>query len=132
MSALSDKSNLNISAAELLYKENHYDSVCHPAYYACLQLIKHTLCKNGISLEQQAIEASSSYRGNTHQYLIEKMKLMVNNKRGTNDGNDFRRKIRDLKLTREDSDYKDIRISSDTSRKSINLAKELQLIIQSV
>ena len=67
MNELRDKSELNADVAELLYEKSYYDNVCHPSYYACLQLMSHKLIKKGMDLDRQASIASSRFGGNSHK-----------------------------------------------------------------
>lgn len=129
MSELLDKSALNMNAAEYLLKEGHYDSVCHPAYYSCFQLMKHKVCHSmHIDYEAQEREIVSS-RQNTHQYTIRKITDYIQQQKGAWVAQQFNRDIKDLKKHRENSDYKIIRLGRDTCEACVTLAKHIYLTI---
>jgi uncharacterized protein (UPF0332 family) len=133
MPELLNKSDLNLNAAEFLFKGGHYATVCHPAYYSCLQLIKYKIKKSlKIDYSQQSSEASVSYRGNTHVYLINKVKNEISIKRGRAEAQDFEREIKDLKELRERADYQNISISFSDCERAIQKAKDLILTIKTV
>lgn len=131
MNELYDKSQLNLDAATFLYDKGLYDSVCHPAYYSCLQLMKHKLIKKGLSLEEQASLSSASYNGNSHQCVIEETCKYLTFQKYRDEQN-YRNGVKQLKEARELSDYKDSRISPDESYKCIQKAKEIQQKVNSI
>jgi len=131
MSALCDKSEINIDAAELLNKNNKYCSVCHPAYYACLQMMEYKLIRKGKSLKLQATEISQYYKGHSHKYLIEETKKLIRFDKFREEQN-YSNSIKQLKEYREISDYHDVNITHDESTKAIQLAKELLVKINSI
>ena len=124
MNGLFDKSSLNIDASELLYNAHLYDSVCHPAYYACLQRMKHKLIKKGISLENQASETSNSFHGHSHLYLINRTCNYIVFKNPI-ERRSYENSIKTLKIIRESSDYELTRITPEKSEECIRLAKEV-------
>jgi uncharacterized protein (UPF0332 family) len=133
MPELLNKSELNLNAAEYLFKKGHYATVCHPAYYSCLQLIKYKIKKNlKIDYPQQSSETSASYNGNTHVYLISKVKSEIKRKRGIEEAKIFDREIKDLKELREKADYQNISICFSDCDRAIKKAKELILTIKNV
>jgi hypothetical protein len=125
MSELLNKSELNMLAADYLYKGCHYATVCHPAYYSCLQLMKFKIKdKLAISYEEQDKEISST-KSNSHGYIISKIVLRIEKKKGSMAARNFKNAIYDLKLLREKSDYLNIRASQDNCDRAITLAKQL-------
>jgi uncharacterized protein (UPF0332 family) len=127
MSVLLNKSELNLNAAQYLCKEGHFATVCHPAYYSCLQLMKFKV-KEKLKVEygQQASEASLYHRGNSHVYLISKVKEEINRKKGKHEADVFVKDIRKLKELREESDYTDIQISKTICELAIRIAIDLR------
>lgn len=131
MSELKDKSELNMDAAELMFKHSYYDSVCHPAYYACLQLMSHKLIRKGVDLDKQGIIASSQYQGNSHKAIIsETLKYIKTN--DYNEEREYRRYVGKLKEMRERADYKLSRISRDESKTCIDMARFVVGIINTI
>lgn len=130
MDKLYDKSEINIMVADILYNSHFYPCVCHPAYYSCIQLMKYKIKRSlNIPYEQQASETSCKYKGNTHKYLISKVKEIIKSKKGISEASIFDRSIKDLKEIRERSDYQDIDISSTIGKKAIDIAKQVRNII---
>ncbi|MDR0864146.1 MAG: hypothetical protein LBO74_04335 [Candidatus Symbiothrix sp.] len=130
MPVLLNKSALNLNAAQYLCKEGHFATVCHPAYYSCLQLMKFKVKdKLKIGYEQQASEISQFYRGNSHVYLISKVKEEINRKKGKREADVFIKDIRKLKELREESDYSDIQIDRTTCELVIRIAIDLRTTI---
>lgn len=131
MSALRDKSEINIDSAELLHENNKYCSVCHPAYYACLQMMEYILIRKGKSLKVQAAETSKCYYGHSHQYLIKETTQLIRFD-SFRETQNYSNSIKQLKAYREISDYHDVNITRDQSEKAIQLAKELLVKIRSI
>jgi chromosome condensin MukBEF ATPase and DNA-binding subunit MukB len=130
MSVLLNKSELNLNAAQYLCKEGHFATVCHPAYYSCLQLMKFKVQdKLKIDYKQQASEASRSYKGNSHGYLISKVKEEISRKKGIQAAKEFMKEMNELKILRERSDYEDIQINRTMCEQAINIAINLRLTI---
>ena len=131
MNALKDKSDLNLEASRLLCSSSLYDNVCHPAYYACLQLISYKLAKKGIDLNQQATIASSQYNGNSHKALINSISSYIK----TDDYHDkklYDKYIKELKEMRERADYKNARIKKEESEKCIRMSEFVVHILNSI
>ena len=131
MNELKDKSELNMNAAEKMFECSYYDSVCHPAYYACLQLMSHKLIRKGVGLDRQWSIASSQYGGNSHKALLSEIKkhLRISDYK---DEKRYKNDILKLKEMRERSDYKLFRISKEESENCINMAKFVIGIINTI
>lgn len=119
-----------MDAAALMLKHSYYDSVCHPAYYACLQLMSHKLIRKGVSLEQQGAIASSQYGGNSHKALISEIKKHISI--DYKEEKEYNKSVLKLKEMRERADYKLCRISKEESEKCIDMAKFVIGIINSI
>lgn len=120
-----------MDAAKLMFEHSYYDSVCHPAYYACLQLMSHKLIRKGINLDMQASISSSQYKGNSHKALIGEIKKYIH----INDYKEekkYNNSVKELKEMRERADYKLSRIKKEESEKCINMAKFVIGIINSI
>lgn len=125
---LKNKSEINLLAAQILHDKNFYDSVCHPAYYACLQLMSYKLIGIGFDLEKQAAKASSKYRGNSHVAILKEFQQYFKIAQ-YQDERLCRNGIRKLKAYRERADYKNERILQEESDDCITLAKNISRII---
>jgi len=129
MSKLREKSNFNFSAAESLVGQSLYAPSIHCAYYSCFQLLKHTInnfC--GISYEQQSKEIIS-LKQKSHQYVINYITNELNKHVDFKESKDFKRKIKDLKQFRVESDYENIEINMDKSQQAIVLANEIRTYV---
>jgi len=131
MDDLLNKSDINLLAAEVLQKKTYYDSVCHPTYYACLQLMSYKLISRGISLEQQRQITDSRYNCHSHRYLIEETTKLIKFE-SCIDERDYKKAIKELKSKREDADYHEVRILPEDSQKCIELANNITRIIRSI
>ena len=131
MNELYDKSQLNLDAATFLYQKGLYDSVCHPAYYSCLQLMKNKLIKKGLSLNEQDSLSSAKYNGNSHRCVIEEIRKRLTFSTYRDEQN-YLNGVKQLKEARELSDYKDSRILPEQSDKCIKMAKDVLQKINSI
>ena len=129
MSKLKEKSNFNIQAAESLEGQSLYAPSIHCAYYSCCQLLKYTINEFcGIDYQQQAIEISSS-KQQSHQYVVNYITNELKKYVDFQVCRDFKRKIKDLKQFRIESDYENIEINTDKSQQAIGLAKEIRMYV---
>lgn len=119
------KSELNMLAAKDLLKNCHYQTVCHPAYYSCFQMIKYRLDKDyGVSYDEQdrlRVEGS----GNSHKVVLGEFKKIAEKKKGWKFAQEFDRKIKDLQQERVNSDYKPMHFDREKCQNVISLAEEL-------
>lgn len=131
MNELYDKSELNFDASQLLYNNNLYDCVCHPAYYSCLQLMSHKLIMKKIDLSTQAALTSRDYQGHSHQYLINETRKLMKFDKFT-DERRYKSFIKQLKEFRERADYKEEKITQEESLQCISMAKEVRQQLKSI
>lgn len=132
MAQLKNKSEINVTVAKLLFDNHYYPSVPHPAYYSCLQLMKHIIC-NKINIDYRTQEREiSSTKGNSHQYYIHKIVDTIAVKQNINLANEFSRKIKELKVLREEADYDNVLIDSSKAEKSIKKANETIMTLQKI
>lgn len=130
MPQLKNKSEINVTVARLLCDKQFYPSVPHPAYYSCLQLMKHIICnKINIDYCTQKREISSS-RIKSHRYYIEKVRDAIENRNNLHEASQFQRKIRDLKSIREEADYDNVLIDRSIAEKSIRMANDTIITLQ--
>jgi len=123
MAQLKNKSEFNVAAAELLFKNYCYSSVPHPAYYSCLQLMKHFLChKVNIDYNTQVDEIKQN-GGKSHKYYIEEIYYAIIDRKNTHEAGKFLRNIQDLKALREEADYANVLIDPSKAQSSIDRAK---------
>lgn len=125
------KSQFNETAATLLYNNHLYDSVFHPIYYSCLQLIIHKLIKKGITLDQQSTLIASRYKGNSHRCLIEESKKQITFN-SIREKKEYGDNIKQLKDFREKADYKECRINQSQCCDGINIAILVRQKINSI
>jgi hypothetical protein len=120
MSHLTNKSDINRAAADLLQTNYYYPSVIHCSYYSCIQLMKHIflfiLNKSEVDLESEGRTTGTG----SHEVLINSINthLKTNNK----DWKTFNTNINQLKRLRVAADYQDIEIDSGKGNDSILLS----------
>ena len=134
-SHLSNKSEENIEASELLISKNLYASSVHCSYYATFQ---HLTCKWSHYSRLTFKEVTNKSKGaDSHNYLIDEIigfikarelgcetDVIQKNVKETNIHR-LRRNIFDLKSFRKKSDYLDICIDKTISEKSLNFSKNI-------
>lgn len=131
MSALKNKSEFNLEAANALHEKSLYAPSVHCAYYSVLQLMKFAVFSTmGINYEDQtkeinALKKDKASSKGTHEYLIMKVEDVI---RGVNriEYTEFTRNVKQLKIFRVNSDYDDVEITYDQSSKAIYLANNLR------
>jgi hypothetical protein len=125
-SKLTDKSEFEIEAADILLKKSCYAPIAHCSYYACIQLLKHIwlypMHKTENDLSNRPV---SNQKAGSNDYLINQVEQYISNvKHGDNkEIREFRNNILQLKSLRVDADYKDVDFVSNDADKSINLSK---------
>jgi len=124
---LKEKVEFNKYAAQLLYDNNYYAPSVHCAYYSCFQFLKYLIKeKLNISYQQQSSEISNQ-RLHTHVYVKDKILTQVSNiEPDTNKFRDIRTKLIDLQLLRIKSDYENVLIDENSSRKALQYSEELK------
>lgn len=129
MSKLRQKSDFNIEAANVLLEQNLFAPSIHCSYYSCFQLLKYTLNDFfGIDYETQAVNISIS-KQKTHQYVINYITNELKSLTGVIESRDFKRKIKDLKQFRAESDYENIEVDIDKGNDALSRAKEIRSYI---
>lgn len=125
MSKLREKSRFNLVAAEVLIKESLYAPSVHCSYYSCFQRIK-SIFPDYFNLNYDEIDSIvASIKTSEHNYLIHYLSNQIKQKLGDTDYRNFSNDIKDLKLFRTESDYKEIEVTSDLSNKALKLAKRI-------
>ncbi len=126
MSKLKEKSALNYCAADVLINSNYYAPSVHCSYYSCFQLMKYSIKYFfDINYEDLAKQIGSA-KQNTHSYVIKFIGEEMKNNLGLFEYRNFNNKIRDLRNFREQSDYENVDVTFDDSKKALNLAKEIR------
>lgn len=129
MSKLKEKSNFNIDAAKALLKQESYAPSVHCSYYSCFQLLKYTIKAHcGVNYETQAVNRSI-VKQKSHQYVINYITNELKKYEGFSKSQEFKRKIKDLKQFREESDYEDIEINCEKGNNAYNRAKDMRIYI---
>lgn len=126
MGYLKEKSGFNIDSAQELIDKSYYAPSVHCSYYGSFQYMKFSLKDfNGWTyayIEQECL----NYRGGTHNFIIDKILLALKNKiNNSKDYVDIKRKIKDLKLFRTNSDYLNVQILHNEAQKSLDYSKEI-------
>jgi uncharacterized protein (UPF0332 family) len=129
ISQLSNKSEMNFSAAEQLQKNAHYCSTVHCSYYSSLQLIKHILLHRVYGTEEQLSAKKDGNEGLHEFYINEVVKFLKNNNK---DWRTVNTEINQLKKLRVKADYKDLPVDFEDGRKSILLAGNTNKILKQV
>jgi len=125
MSKLLEKSKFNLDAAELLIKATLYAPSVHCSYYSCFQRIK-CIFPEYFNLTYNQIDSTvASSKTSEHNYLIHYLSNQIKQKLGDVEYRNFNNDIKDLKLFRTESDYKEIEVTSDLSNKALKLAKRI-------
>ncbi len=126
MSKLKEKSLFNITASKLLIDNNLYCSSVHCSYYSCFQLMKFTM-KDFFDVDYSVLGTKISLSGKkTHRYIIDYLENEIHKNAGLRDARNFKHKIKDLKVFREESDYENVEISIEQGQKAYNIANELR------
>lgn len=126
MSKLKEKSLFNITASKLLIDNNLYCSSVHCSYYSCFQLMKFTM-KDFFDVDYSVLCTKISLSGKkTHRYIIDYLENEIHKNAGLRDARNFKHKIKDLKVFREESDYENVEISIEQGQKAYNIANELR------
>lgn len=129
MSKLRQKSDFNIDAASALLKQNLFAPSVHCSYYSCFQLLKYTI-KDFFEVDYETLAVNiSTSKQKTHQYVINYITKELVTLAGIKESQDFKRKIKDLKQFREESDYEDIEVNSDKGNNAYNKAREIRSYI---
>ncbi len=127
MPYLKAKSEFNKEAANLLSDRSLYAPSIHCAYYSCFQLSKYIIKeKLNISYNQQSNEIRSTPGVQSHSYVVRKIldQIQIIDRGGYNE---IRRKLSDLRLLREKSDYENIEINFTLSKRAIDYSNELRI-----
>lgn len=126
MSKLKEKSNFNYDAAKLLIERNLYAPSVHCSYYSCFQLLKYKLKDfGGKDYEKQNSEIAVFGSG-SHEYVITNFCNEISRCVNRFEGQRFKRRIKELKQFRKESDYDNTEISLDKSNSAFELAKEIR------
>lgn len=137
MSHLKSKSEINLSAAEvLLDKHTYYASSVHCSYYGCFQFIRSKLNQIGITYEKIDQDIAYSRQPgvttlHSHLYPIKLILDEIEKKSDKFYKRTLKNKIFDLKEYREISDYRNVVVGYDESNKAFNLSKEIIKLISS-
>lgn len=137
MSCYSNKSELFLSAAEMINEKSFfYTAVPHSAYYSCFLMMKHICCtKFGKKENEIKNEVSPTLHG-THEIMIEFIRNKMLEKAQNHDQREkvknFVSKIGQLKRIRFKADYGDVDITSTQSSQSIGLAKDVLKLLKAM
>lgn len=126
MSRLREKSNINYESAQLLIEKSYFAPSVHCAYYSVFQLLKYSLSFfSGDSYDEISKKIGSDKYQGSHKYIINGILEYVRSD-SREDYREIKRKLTDLKHFREQSDYDDIDVTFDNSRKSYRFATEIR------
>ena len=127
----SDKSNINIASAELLFNNENYCSVVHSCYYSNILLMFHVLhVFLNMSEDQIEIEREDGSRINkgSHNWLKTTINFELN-KIDCAAFREFNNQFGELKRLRIIADYKNEKIEKDDAGSSIKKAKRINEIL---
>jgi hypothetical protein len=126
MSELANKSNHNLTSAEMLFKNNLHAPSVHCAYYSCLQKMCDILIEiYGYTADSLYNESSRNKIG-SHDFIINKtFQNLVGKSNNNSENQQFKRNLEDFKRKRVDADYKECVIDQTKSSVSIELAKKI-------
>ncbi|MCF8308930.1 MAG: hypothetical protein K9I68_07980 [Bacteroidales bacterium] len=123
---MKQKSELNYHAANLLIDETYFAASVHCSYYSCFQLFKYTVKQIlGINYDELDLKIGLS-KQNSHQYIIQSVTDKIRDDYGSRQSRDMNNEIMDLKQFRTQSDYDDIEIDIEKSRKAFAKAGEIR------
>ena len=125
MGILENKSNENHAAGLILINQNHFSSSVHCSYYSCIQLMKHILLSNGGKTEEELYVMQKSTNQNLHEFLINHF---IRQLRQNNVYHTYRNsigKLAELKVLRNDSDYKEITIDETKAILASDLSSKI-------
>lgn len=132
-SPLRNKSEMLVAAADLLYNSNYYAAAAHAAYYSCYQMLKCIWMDSmGKSDDELRVGISQSRHG-SHEYLLNCVVRFIGSQPtaySDEDARQLRNEIPQLKRLRVDADYSNTIFDSAKGKSSINLSKELLLILK--
>lgn len=132
MPKLREKSKMNFDAANKLIDLHLYAPSVHCSYYSCFQLMKFTIIDFiGMSYSELDTEIYNSKKS-THKLIINKITDCVKENYSIPDYIFLTRKIKDLKNFRIDSDYNNIEINFENSRKAYEVAREVRTKIKEI
>lgn len=126
MSKLREKSTFNLDAANHLIKQDLYAPSVHCSYYSCFQLLKYTI--NDFFGEGYEVQSKNiaSGKSSSHQYVINYVSRELKKLTGVTESQGFKRKIKDLRQFRIDSDYENTEINSGKGHKAYQIAIDLR------
>lgn len=134
MSLLLEKSEQNRIACIELIERNLYAPSVHCGYYSCLQKIIHIL--QHFFTEEYEYEMqlySSGQKGNLHKIYFQLFHSMLQatlSRNAREDLRELKRKFKDLKSYRIDSDYGEVEITESDIEKVKHLTDRIHLLIK--
>ena len=136
-SQYSEKSQIYYDAAvDLMKGSGYYSPIPHIAYYSCMLRMFHIwYVEKQMSEIYLKILPDGSYTKDVHNQLANQFKLLVIERYKKTDvtkGRIFEKHLGDLKKLRVKADYKNESISSDDSKKAIDLCDVILTILKSL
>ena len=124
------------SLLDLMKGSGYYSPIPHIAYYSCMLRMFHIwYVEKQMSEIDLKILPDGSYTKDVHNQLANQFKLFVIKRYKKTDvtkGRIFERHLGDLKKLRVKADYKNETISSDYSKKAIDLCDEILTLLKSL
>ncbi len=131
MTELKTKSSQNNKSSDILIKQGLFAPSVHCSYYCCIQKMLHIL-RSDLKKSEEEIEkeskSGSADENGFHNWLINLFKREFF-KRNFAEGRDFSTFIGQLKGFRIKSDYKNHKINTSVARSSLDLANEIDTIL---
>ncbi|MDD4579020.1 MAG: hypothetical protein PHS75_10790 [Anaerolineaceae bacterium] len=125
---MTNKSEISIASAKILYGKGCCSSVAHCAYFACYQKSKHIwLHKMGKTEQELKNLCDQKKHEGSHEVLINEISKFIKSSQRNNAISDFRTynsNILQLKKLRKIADYDDTIFDHPRSNDSIRLSEE--------
>ncbi len=126
MSAFREKSNFNLTAAEVLQKQHSlFDPSIHCAYYACVQELLHIIYAKLKITKEQFESGRRNNRDGTHGWASKLIEIELARK-DTKAFRAFQKDFTELKDLREEADYSEVIAGITQSQKALNLSQSIK------
>ena len=134
MSIIKQKSEFNVMAADILFKQNLYAPAIHCAYYGCFQRIKSILHNYfGITYDDINNEVATQRIGE-HVCVLDRIIREIESRRllPQRERKSLYNKMRDLKDLRVLADYKNEEIRYDKAETALNFSKDIRDLLSKI
>lgn len=127
------KSTLNKESADLLLKNNKYAPSIHCSYYSCIQNMLYIIYGKLKNSPTDFETKRRAAKNGTHQYAISVIERHLLSLRHEKEGREnlkyFKKRIGELKVLRELSDYKEDPINNEQGAEAYDLSIGINSIL---